>query len=194
MSTYHMISNIKRYVSLTQEEENAFRAIIRNKTIAKGEYIVRPGEVCTAQTYVTEGALRSYYRHENGSDHTIQFAVEDWFISDFNSYITQTPAQLYVEALEKSTLQQISYTDTEDLCQNHPVFERFFRQVAQKAFAFAQKRVLSAISKTAEERYAELETRYPNIINRVPQYTIASYLGISPEFLSKLKKNRWVRS
>ncbi|MEM9679915.1 MAG: Crp/Fnr family transcriptional regulator, partial [Bacteroidota bacterium] len=134
------------------------------------------------------GALRSYFVNYDGDEHTIQFAVEDWFISDFNSYIHQTPADLFVEALEDSVIQQFSYDDVEALCLRRPKFERYFRLVSQRAFAFSQRRVLSNIGKSAEERYLEFNNRYPNIVQRVPQYTLASYLGISAEFLSKIRK------
>ncbi len=125
---------------------------------------------------------------DEGQEHTIQFAIEDWFISDFNSYINQTPASLFVEAIEDSVIQQIAYEDVENLCAQNPKFERFFRLVAQKAFAYSQQRVLSNLGKSAEERFLEFNDLYPSIVQRVPQYTLASYLGMSPEFLSKIRK------
>jgi len=124
----------------------------------------------------------------------IQFAIDDWFISDFNSYITQTPASLFVEAFEDSIILQIEYNDAEKLCSNNPKFERFFRIVAQKSFAFAQRRILSNIGKTAEERYIEFNSMYPSIVQRVPQYALASYLGMTPEFLSKIRKKLTLKS
>jgi len=183
-----ILGNIQRYVTLTHAEEDAFRSIVQTKRVKRKQFIVEPGLVCRHQTYVVQGALRSYFVTHEGVEHTIQFAIEDWFISDFNSYIHQSPASLFVEALEDTTVQQIAFTDVEPLCEVHPVFERFFRLVAQKAFAFAQRRVLSNLEKTAEERYLEFHTMYPSIVQRVPQYALASYLGMSPEFLSKIRK------
>ncbi|WP_010523011.1 Crp/Fnr family transcriptional regulator [Aquimarina agarivorans] len=121
-------------------------------------------------------------------EHTISIAVEDWFISDFNSYIVQTSASLYIEALEETTIQQIAYNDVEKLCDQFPKFERFFRLAAQKVFAYSQQRVLVNLEKSAEERYAEFLKKYPVIVQRVPQYVLASYLGMSAEFLSKIRK------
>ncbi len=182
------MNNIRRYVPLNSEDENQFISIVRTTNVKRRQFIVQPNFVCSYQTYVLKGAFRSYFVNDEGVDHTIQFAIEDWFISDFNSYISQTPASLFVEALEDSIIQQISYDDVEKLCTENQKFERFFRLVAQKSFAFAQRRVLSNLGKTAEERYLEFKSLYPSIAQRVPQYALASYLGMSAEFLSKIRK------
>lgn len=182
-----LLNNIKRYVALNARDEHEFLKIVRKTRLKKRQYLVQPGFICQSQTYVLKGALRSYFVSPEGQEHTIQFAVEDWFISDFNSYITQSPASLFVEALEDSIVFQINYEDAEQLCANNVRFEHFFRVVAQKSFAFAQRRILSNLGLTAEERYKEFLAMYPNIVQRVPQYTLASYLGMTPEFLSKLK-------
>jgi len=188
MDCQHILANIKRYVLLTPEDEQDFVSIVQTQRIKKRQFIVQPNFVCFHQTYVLEGAFRSYFLDASGNEHTIQFAIEDWFISDFSSYISQTPASLFVEALEDSVIQQISYNDVESLCSKNPKFERFFRLVAQKSFAFSQRRVLSNLGKTAEERYVEFQQLYPSIVQRVPQYALASYLGMSAEFLSKIRK------
>lgn len=184
----NILDNIKRYIELSREDEDRFTAIVRTSRVKKRQFIVQPRFVCTSQTYVVKGALRSYFVTDQGVDHTIQFAIDDWFISDFNSYISQTPASLYVEALEDSLIQQIGYNEVEELCLSNSKFERYFRLVSQKAFAFSQRRILSNLNKTAEERYTEFQSNYPDIVQRVPQYALASYLGMSAEFLSKIRK------
>ncbi len=184
----NILNNIKRYVELSEQDEADFIAIVKTSRVKRRQFLVQPGFVCTHQFYVVKGALRSYFVTNKGTEHTIQFAIDDWFISDFNSYITQTPASLFVEALEDSFVLQFSFNDVESLCLQNPKFERFFRLIAQRAFAFAQRRVLSNLDKTAEERFVEFNVLYPDIVNRVPQYTLASYLGITPEFLSKIRK------
>ncbi|MGB3182075.1 MAG: Crp/Fnr family transcriptional regulator [Cyclobacteriaceae bacterium] len=195
MTTDHdILANIRRYVSLTDEEEAAFRGIVRTSRVRRRQYLVQPGFVCTHQTYVQQGAFRSYFVTGEGAEHTVQFAVEDWFISNFNSYISRQPASLFVEALEDGMVQQIANEDTEAICTNYPVFERFFRLVAQKSFAFSQRRTLSNLGKNAEERYLEFLQLYPGIAQRVPQYALASYLGMSAEFLSKIRKQLAGRS
>ncbi|WP_298540871.1 Crp/Fnr family transcriptional regulator [uncultured Aquimarina sp.] len=190
----NILNNIKRYVSLDEDDEQQFISIVRTTKIKRRQFIVQPNFICSHQTYVLKGAFRSYFVNDEGIEHTIQFAIEDWFISDFNSYVNQSPASLFVEALEDSTVQQIAYEDVENLCDKNPKFERFFRLVAQKSFAFSQRRVLSNLGKSAEERYLEFFNLYPSIVQRVPQYTLASYLGMSPEFLSKIRKRLATKS
>ncbi|RZS93370.1 Crp/Fnr family transcriptional regulator [Aquimarina brevivitae] len=195
MNNYqNILANIKRYVALTEEDEKQLIAIVRTTRVKRRQFIVQPSFVCAHQTYVIDGAFRSYFVNKEGLEHTIQFAVEDWFISDFNSYINQTPASLFVEALEDSLVQQIGYQDVENLCDSNPKFERFFRLVAQKSFAFSQRRVLSNLGKSAEERFIEFHNLYPSIVQRVPQYALASYLGMSAEFLSKIRKRLATKS
>jgi len=183
-----ILDNIKKYVDLNNEDEKQFISIIRETRVKKRQFIVQPGFICSHQTYVVRGAFRSYFVNDEGIDHTIQFAIDDWFISDFNSYISQTPASLFIEAIEDSIIHQIEYNEVEQLCTKNQKFEHFFRVVAQKSFAFSQRRVLSNLNKTAEERYLEFQSMYPDIVLRVPQYALASYLGMTPEFLSKIRK------
>ena len=172
-----ILNNMKRFVPLTEEDENQLMAIAKVHHVKKRQFLVQPGFVA-----------------DEGEEHTIQFAIEDWFISDFNSYISQTPASLFVEALEESEVLLIPYKEVEELCLHNPKFERFFRMSAQRAFAFSQRRVLSNLDKTAEERFVEFNSLYPHIVARVPQYTLASYLGITPEFLSKIRKKALLKS
>lgn len=183
-----ILQNIERYVTLSEEDRLSLEAIVETKKVKRRQFVEQPNFICTHQTYVLQGALRSYFISDDGLEHTIQFAVEDWFISDFNSYISQTPASLYVEAIEDSVIQQLSYAKTEQLCLERPVFERFFRLTTQRAFAYSQRRVLSRLGNTAEQRYLQFEATYPDIVKRVPQYMLASYLGMSAEFLSKTRK------
>jgi len=183
-----IFNNINQYVDLNTDDEKQLVSVIKTTHVKKRQFIVQPGFICTHQTYVVKGAFRAYLLNVDGAESTIQFAIDDWFISDFNSYITQTPASLFVEAIENSLIFQIGHSDAEMLCAENHKIERFFRIVAQKSFAFAQRRILSNLSKTAEERYLEFNSMYPCIIQRVPQYALASYLGMTPEFLSKIRR------
>ncbi len=188
MKDYNSILvNIRRHVEFTLEDEQQLVSIIRTTRIKKRQFLDQPGFISTCRNYVVKGAFRSFFLDKDGKDHTVQIAIEDWFISDFYSYITQTPATLFVEALEDSVLFQMTHADIESLCaKNHHVSE-YFRITTEKAFAFSRRRALSNLSKTAEERYLEFIERYQDISQRVPQKVIASYLGISPEFLSKIR-------
>lgn len=189
-----LFANIKRYVTLNKEETERLRAIIRTTKIRKRQFIDQPNYVCQYRNYVVKGAFRSYFIDADGKEHTVQIAIEDWFVSDFYSYITQTPATLFVEALEDSVILQMTYDDIEGLCKEIHALSEYFRITTERAFAFSRKRALSNLSMSAEERYLELLERYPNIVKRVPQRVIASYLGFTPEFFSKIRKKLALKS
>lgn len=189
-----ILNNINRYVSLTSEEENKLTSIIKTSKVKKKQFIIQPGFVCQSRTYIVEGAFRVYYLDDDGKEHTVSIGIEDWFVTDFYSYINQTPALNFAEALEDSTIYQMRYEDIEPLCKEIHSLSEYFRLTTEKAFAFSRRRVISNISKTAEERYEEYVEKYPHIVNRVPQYILASYLGMSAEFLSKIRKQRRVKS
>ncbi|MEL7001660.1 MAG: Crp/Fnr family transcriptional regulator [Bacteroidota bacterium] len=182
-----LIENINRYVKLEPSEEEQLVNIIQVTRIRKRQYIDQPRFISGFRNYVVKGAFRSFYIDDDGKDHTVQIAVEDWFISDFYSYITQTPATLFVEALEDSVILQMTYNDIETLCKKVHNISEYFRITTERAFAFSRRRNLSNLSKDAEERYLEFVEKYPNIVHRIPQKVIASYLGISPEFLSRIR-------
>ena len=185
----NILDNINRYVALTEEEEQKLVSVIHVKKIKKRQLIEQPNYVSKYRNYVQKGSFRSYFIDDEGKEHTVQIAMEDWFVSDFYSYITQTPATLYVEAMENSTILQMCYDDIEGLCKEIHALSEYYRITTERAFAFSRMRALSNLSKTAEERYLELLGRYPNMIDRVSQKIIASYLGMTPEFLSKIRNN-----
>ena len=189
-----ILSNIKRYVSLTSGEEDRLTSIIKTSKVKKKQFIIQPGFVCQSRTYIVEGAFRVFYLDDNGKEHTVSIGVEDWFVTDFYSYINQTPALNFAEALEDSTIFQMRYEDVEPLCKEIHSLSEYFRLTTEKAFAYSRRRVISNISKTAEERYDEYIQKYPHIVNRVPQYVLASYLGMSPEFLSKIRTQKSAKS
>lgn len=181
------MSNINRYVNLDPAEEHELISIIKTTRFKKRQFLDQPNYTSGYRNYIVKGAFRSFYLDEDGKDHTVQIAIEDWFISDFYSYITQTPATLFVEALEDSVIYQMKYEDIEGLCKRIHTLSEYFRITTERAFAFSRKRALSNLSKSASERYIEFIAMYPSMIQRIPQKIIASYLGMSPEFLSKIR-------
>jgi len=195
MSDYSSIlNNINRYVSLTSNEEKELCSIIKTSRIKKKQFIIQPGFVCHSRTYIVEGAIRVFYLDNDGKEHTVSIGVEDWFVTDFQSYIDQSPALNFAEALEDSIIFQMRYEDIEPLCKKNHNLSEYFRLTTEKAFAFSRRRVISNISDTAEEKYDKYIAKYPHIAKRVPQYILASYLGISPEFLSKIRKQKMKKS
>jgi len=189
-----LLENISRYVDLTEDEIEKITSIIQTARIKKRHFIIQPGFVCRYRTYIVKGAFRVFYLDKEGKEHTVSIGIEDWFVTDFYSYISQTPATNYAEALEDSIILQMKYEDIERLCKEIHALSEYFRLTTEKAFAYSRKRVISNISKTAEERYFEYVNKYPAIANRVPQYVLASYLGMSAEFLSKIRSRQIKKS
>lgn len=185
-----IIKNVSRFIELTKEEEGIFGDHLRIIKAKKKQFIVQPEFTCQYRSFIVKGALRAYLLGNDGQEHTIALAIEGWWISDFSSYINQEPATLFVEALEDSTLIQLSYKNEQALYEKIPKFERFFRINAQRGGAAVQKRMLWRLSKTAEERYDEFATRYPDFLQRFPQFIIASYLGMTTQFLSKIRNQK----
>lgn len=188
-----LFANFERYVSLSEAARSAIRACVRVDRVRKRQYVSQPGQVAQFRNYVARGAFRSFFIAPDGKEHTLQLAVEDWFISDFYSYITQTPGTLFVEALEDGELWRLPHGPIEAICAEHHEVSEYFRRTTERAFAFSRMRVEADISRSAEARYAGYLARYPHIAERVPQYVLASYLGMSAEFLSKIRARRSVR-
>lgn len=184
------VRHIQARVALTDEELQELLAAFKLKKVKKKQFIIQPDFVATHRNYVLQGALRSYVVDQSGAEHTIQFALEDWWISDYNSYLYQKPATLFVVALEDSTLIQIDYVTEQRLKVANHTFETFFRIGAERTAAYHQRRIISALTRTAEERYNDFLEAYPTAAQRLPQYAIASYLGMTTEFLSKIRHDK----
>lgn len=189
-----ILEYISRYVELTDEEVHQLTPFFKIKKVKKRQFIVQPGFVCRHKSYVVKGAFRAYLVDNQGKEHTLAFAIEDWWISDYSSLIYQEPATLFVEALEDSVLIQIDFNDEQTFLKEIPKMEKFERIITQRSLAFQQKRLLSNFTKTAEERYDEFMSKYSAIANRVPQYALASYLGFSTEYLSKIRNRKTLKS
>ena len=184
---------VARHIELTPEERDYFASVLRVAKVKKKQCIVQPGFVCRYRNYIYTGAMRSYLVGNDGQEHTELLSIDDWWITDYNSYIYQQPATLFVEAVEDSVLVQFDHQSEQLLLKAVPKFERFFRIITERSLAFFHRRMLSNLSMTAEERYEEFVTKYPLIPQKVPQYILASYLGMSTEYLSKLRNNRVIK-
>ena len=178
---------IKQYIELTPEEESLLLSRIRIKKYLKNQFVVQNGNVCRYENFVLSGCLKTFYIDNEGQEHIVMFAIENWWTADLGSFVTQSPADLNVQCLENSELVQVHYNDLQQLYIDIPKLERFFRIIIQKAFVSAQKRIINNFSLPAMDRYLQFREQYPQIEQRVPQYMIASYLGITKEFLSKIR-------
>jgi CRP-like cAMP-binding protein len=189
-----VLEYISRYVTLTEDEIHRLIPFFKVRKVKRRQFIVQPGFICKYKSYVVKGAFRAFLVDNEGKEHTLAFAIEDWWISDYSSLIYQEPATLFVEALEDSILIQIEYEDEQTFLKEIPKLEKFERIITQRSLAFQQKRLLSNFTKTAEERYDEFMGKYPLVASRVPQYALASYLGFTTEYLSKIRNGKTSKS
>ncbi len=185
-----LVDHIRKQMELSDDEQAYLATLLRVGIYKKRQFIDQPGYVSRYRNYVVKGALRAYIIGNDGQEHTISLAIEDWFIGDPGSYLSQEPATLFVEAAENCVVIQLSFENEQMLMEKLPKFERYFRIRAHNTAVNFQKRVLSNISQTAEERYDNFISKYPQLISRFPLYVIASYLGMSREFLSRIRNNR----
>jgi CRP-like cAMP-binding protein len=190
MSKKQLLAYVQNFVSLEDDEAEQFVSSFEEIKVKKRQFIVQPNFTNKHRAFVVKGAFRSYTVTNEGQDHTLQFAIENWWVSDFNSYIYQHPATLYIVALEDSTLLQIEYNKEQELKKTNHKFETFFRIMAEKGLAFEHRRILFNLCHGAEARYENFLLNYPNFLKRVPQYALASYLGMSTEFLSRIRNKR----
>ena len=188
MSFDLLISSISRHITLTAEEVEFFTSLLRSKSLANGEFLLREGDVCKYESFVVKGCLKTYYLDENGIEHIIDFSIEEWWADDLYSLLTQTASKSNIKAIEDTDILQISKTDLELLYKKIPKFERFFRILFQNAYITQREQINQALSASAEERYLLFLKKKPYAEKRFSQKDIASYLGITPQFLSTLKK------
>jgi CRP-like cAMP-binding protein len=183
----NILNNICKKINLSDEEKMILIDHLKVTQFQKKSFLLREGEICNFEAYINKGSIRKYYINENGHEFILQFAVEDWWISDIASFHEQKPSKLYIEVLEDSELFILTPNSKEELLSKVPKLERFFRLLVQKSIVAGQNRLINTVSNTAEEKYLEFIKLYPTIPQRVPQHLIASYLGISAEFLSKIR-------
>ena len=185
-----LINHVNKRIPLTEAEADEFAAAFKLVKVKKRQFIIQPDFVARHRSYVLQGSFRIYVVDDHGQDHTIQMSVEDWWVSDYNSYIFQKPATMFVVALEDSIILQLTFEKEQELKAANPKFETFFRIMAERTAAFFQRRIISALTLTAEQRYDDFLEKYPLLVNRMPQYAVASYLGMTTEFLSKIRNKK----
>lgn len=183
-----ILKNIAKHVTFTPDEEKLFIANLRHRKIRRRYFLVQAGDLCRSEYFITKGCFRAFATDKAGNDHVVMFAIEDWWISDLQSYITGLPSTLNIEALEDSEVLSIEKDDLNRMYDEIPALNKLFRILLQNAFVAHQQRILSTISNTAEERYAMFLKKYAELEQRIPQHHIASYLGVSPETLSRIRR------
>jgi len=188
MNKQALIEYFNRILPLNEKEIVMVKEVFKERKVKKRQFILQEGEICEHNTYVLEGCFRMYLVDPNGKEHNLQFAVENWWIGDLGSFHSNSPSKLNVEAIENSIILQANKEDQLKLFTDYPKFNQIFRVLAENAMIGLQRRVLQNISSTAEERYLDFLERHHNFLNRISNVQIASYLGVTPEFLSAIRK------
>lgn len=188
MNTKPLIDYFNKILPLDDQEEAVVEEVFKERSVKRRQFILQEGEICRHNTFVLEGCFKMYFVDHNGKEHNLQFAVENWWIGDISSFHAEEPSKLYIEAIEHSMILQIKKEDQLKLFVDYPKFNRIFRVLAENAMVGLQQRTIQNISSTAEERYLDFLKRYPQFFNRISNVQIASYLGVTPEFLSAVRK------
>ncbi|MBO6534209.1 MAG: Crp/Fnr family transcriptional regulator [Muricauda sp.] len=191
-SHHQILKNISRYIDLTELEKQKYISLLTEIKIPRKNFLMQAGDITKYEYYITKGCLKVYTLDEDGAPHISMFAVEDYWTGDMASFMTREPSRYFIKATEDSELLGISRTNYDLLFQEIPKFERFYRILYQKSLINYIKRSNHGISLSAEERYLEFKRKYPNIVHRITQKDLAGYIGITPEFMSKIisKVNR----
>jgi CRP-like cAMP-binding protein len=182
-----ILTNLGRHVALDGEETEYFLARLKFRRLARKGLLLKEGQACKYLYYVHSGTLRAFCADARGRESTIMFAPGDWWVTDMYCFLNGRKAMMVIEALEDSTVFQLSKAQFDELMER-PVFERWFRVLMQNAYTREQLRAIDNLSLSAEERYLRFVQKYPLIAAQVTQKQIASYLGITPEFLSSIRK------
>lgn len=183
-----ILNHIAKHIALSHEEQAVFLGLLEHRVFPKKSLLLREGDVCRYETFLLKGCVRVYSTDEAGVERVVMLGMEDWWVGDLYSFLSELPSSYAIEALEETEVLQISKANLELLYHEVPQFERFFRIMMQNAFVAQQRRIHQNLAESAEVRYTQFTQRYPQFEQRVPQKWIASYLGITPEFLSMLRR------
>ncbi len=187
MKGKQLLDYIARLVELTPEEESLLLSKVVYRKYLKNQYIVQQGNIAKSACFIISGCAKTFFVDKGGQEHIVVLAIEDWWTSDLGSFLYQTPADYNVQCLEDTEVFQFMNDTMEALYKDIPKLERFWRKMMERAYIASQKRILRNFTLTAKERYLIFKNSYPKIEQRIPQYLVASYLGFTKEFLSKIK-------
>ena len=188
MNIQPLIDYFERLLPLENDEKEILSNVFTERKLKRRQYLLQEGNISKSSAFVLEGCLRMYLTDDNGKEHNLQFAIENWWIGDMASFYSDEPSKLNIEAIENSVVLEIKKSDLLNLYVAYPKFNRIFRVLTENALLSAQRRILQNVSSTAEERYLDFVKRYPQFFNRISNVQIASFIGVTPEFLSKIRK------
>lgn len=188
METQALITYIQNKISLSEADIAVLNETVIIRDYIKGQYLLQQGDICRYSAFILSGCAKTFLLDDDGNEHVLNFAVEDWWCGDIASYVRQTPADYNIQFLENTKVVLFPKEKEEELFEKIPKLERFFRLISEGGLIATQKRIVRGFSMTAKEHYIYFSKQYPHIEQRIPQYMLASYLGITKEFLSKIKK------
>lgn len=184
----NFIQHIRKYSPLTDSDVELLKNFIKIIETEKKKHLLEEGEICKANYFVERGCLRMYFINEKGAEQITHFALEGWWIADYMSLSTKQPSPFYIQAIQHSTVVAIPQNLQEELFSVLPQMERYFRIIAQRAYAASQMRIKFFHDYSKEESYRQFIRLFPSFVQQIPQYMLASYLGLTPEYLSELRK------
>ncbi|WP_337044141.1 Crp/Fnr family transcriptional regulator [Emticicia sp. 17c] len=185
-----LITHIKKYVPLNEQEISIIKECVQELAVKKKEYLLKEGQICKANYFVEKGCLRMFFVGNKGEEQITQFALENWWISDYNSLMSQSPSGFYIQTIEPCSIIALTHQQHEKLASYVPAVEQYFRIIYQRAYSAAQQRIKYLYDFSREEMYRHFQQHYPTFVNRIPQYMIASFLGFTPEYLSEIRKKK----
>jgi|TARA_B110000091_G_scaffold157759_1_gene168111 CRP-like cAMP-binding protein len=183
-----IISDIFKDIFFSKKEINILESKLEKINLKKGDFLLKADTIVYDQYFVYNGCLRTYFIDKSAKEHTLQFAIKDWWISDYTAYFTNTKSIMSIECIQNATIYKISREDIESLFLEMPKLETFFRKKMEGAFSSFQKRILGSLYQSAKERYTSFIHTYPNIEQSIKNYHVASYLGVTTESLSRIRK------
>lgn len=185
-----LLDHIRKYITLSDDEALLICSKLRLTQIKKKDFLLSAGKICRANYFVSSGLLRLYFINKKEQEQITQFGLEGWWITDYDSLDSQKPSRFYIQAVEDADVIAWSRETQEELIRAIPQLERYFRLILQRAYAATQRRIEYIYSQTDEERYRHFSNLFPEFLQRVPQYMLASYLGFTPQFLSKIRAKK----
>jgi CRP-like cAMP-binding protein len=186
----NLVNHIQRFVRLTADEQAILSSYLNFREVARKEHILNEGQICSANHFIIKGCFRMYSITETGLEQIVHFGIENWWITDYMSLDRVQPSQFSIQAVERSSIAILHKSMQDELFARVPTLERYFRLVLQRAYAASVMRVKFIFTESGEERFNNFKQAFPEFIQRIPQYMLASYLGFTPEFLSKIRAKR----
>lgn len=185
-----LLKHLEKYIKLNPEEQKLLLSVLQYKKIVKKDFLLKEGQTCLSNFFVLSGCFRLYHIKDTGSEQILQFGIPDWWICDYQSFENKTASDYYIQAIENSEVAILDRNLQQDLFDKIPLIERYFRLMVQRAYSASLKRIQYIFCQSAEERYYQFSSSFPEFVQLIPQYMLASFLGFTPEFLSIIRAKK----